>query len=316
MRTIALEEHYATPEFIRGPGAYLAPYPQVVDPLLDLGAGRIAAMDVAGVDVAVLSLTAPGVEQLDGTEGVAMARRANDALGAAVRAHPDRLAGLAALPTAVPAVAADELERTIGELGFVGAVINGHNRGRYLDDPFFQPVLARACALGVPIYLHPTPPPQAVVEACYAGFSDQVTFSLATAAWGWHINTATHVLRLILGGAFDRNPGLQIIIGHMGETLPFMLPRFDLALPTGLTGLPRPVSAYLRENVHYTFANFNEGPTFANLVAQVGIDRIMFSTDHPFGSMTAARTFLDTLPLDEDERERIAHGNAAKLLGL
>jgi hypothetical protein len=226
MRTIALEEHYATAEFLRGPGAWLASRPGIVEPISDLGDGRIAAMDDAGIDLAVLSLAAPGVEQLDGPEAVRLARDCNDELAAAVARHPDRLAGFAALPISAPDAAADELERAVRQHGFPGAVINGHSQGRYLDDPVFDPVLNSAAALKVPIYLHPTIPPKGVIEPSYAGFTDKVTFALATVGWGWHINTATHVLRIILGGVFDRYPTLQMIIGDMGEATSFMLPRF------------------------------------------------------------------------------------------
>ncbi|WP_254425570.1 amidohydrolase family protein [Mycobacterium colombiense] len=188
--------------------------------------------------------------------------------------------------------------------------------GRYLDDPFFEPVLARAAELQAPIYLHPTIPPAGVIESSYAGFAEPVTFALATVGWGWHINTATHALRMILGGVFDRHPSLQMIIGHMGEATSFMLPRFDATLKPELTGLNHPVSSYLRENFHYTFANFNDHATYANLVAQVGIERVAFSADYPFGSMVDARAFLDGLPLSDDERAAISHRNAEKLLGL
>jgi predicted TIM-barrel fold metal-dependent hydrolase len=139
---------------------------------------------------------------------------------------------------------------------------------------------------------------------------------LATAAWGWHIDTAIHILRLILSGAFDQYPNLQLVIGHLGETIPFMLPRLERALPTELTNLDRPVSAYLRENVHHTFSGFNWIPAFLDLLLQVGADRIMFSTDYPYGSMTQARTFLDQLPASPADKERIAHGNAERLLRL
>lgn len=316
MRTIALEEHYATAAFLRGPGSWLTRRAGVIEPISDLGDGRIAAMDDAGVDLAVLSLAAPGVEQLDGAEAVGLARDCNDELAAAVAHYPGRLAGFATVPISAPEAAADELERAIRELGFPGAVINGHSQGRYLDDPFFDPVLNRAAALNVPIYLHPTIPPTGVIESSYAGFSDEVTFALSTVGWGWHINTATHVLRLILGGVFDRYPGLQIIIGHMGEGTSFMLPRFDATLKPDLTGLNHPVSTYLRRNLHYTFANFNDEATYANLVAQVGIERVAFSADYPFGSMKAACAFLDNLPLSDDDRATISHGNAEKLLGV
>jgi predicted TIM-barrel fold metal-dependent hydrolase len=331
MRTITLEEHYATPAFMEGPGRELkaqaeaardhpqvaAGYAKLIEQLCDLDDGRVAAMDAAGVDVQVLSLTSPGVEQLDAPEAVAFARETNDRLAEAVRRHPDRFAGFAALPTAAPEAGADELERTVRDHGFKGALINGHTRGRYFDDEFFWPILERAEALGVPLYLHPTPPPRPVVEASYAGdFAPGVAEGLATAAWGWHVETATHVLRLILGGAFDRYPGLQLVVGHMGEGLPFFLPRLELALPKEVTRLDRPVGDYLRENVHYTFGGFNWTQAFLELLLQVGAARIMFSTDHPYASMEEARAFLDGLPVGPAERERIAHGNAERLLGL
>ena len=316
MRIIALEEHYATAGFLRGPGGWLASRAGVIEPICDLGAGRIAAMDDAGIDLAVLSLAAPGVEQLDGPKAVPLAHECNDELAEAVERYPDRLAGFATVPISSPDAAADELERAVRKLGFLGAVINGHSQGRYLDDPDFEPVLDRAAALNVPIYLHPTIPPAAVIASSYAGFSAEVTFALATVGWGWHINTATHLLRIILGGVFDRYPELQIIIGHMGEATSFMLPRFDATLKPELTGLQHPVSTYLRQNVHYTFANFNDTATYANLVAQVGVGRLAFSADYPFGSMRAARAFLDKLPLSDEDRASISHRNAEKLLGL
>ena len=328
MRTITLEEHYATPVFMEGPGRDLkahaeaardhpqvaAGYAKLIEQLCDLDDGRIAAMDGAGIDVQVLSLTSPGVEQLDAAEAVASARETNDLLAEAVRRHPDRFAGFAALPTAAPEAAADELERTTREHGFKGALINGHTRGRYLDDGFFWPILERAEALGVPIYLHPTPPPRPVIEASYVG--NFVTGLLATAAWGWHVETATHVLRLILSGAFDRYPNLQLVIGHMGEGLPFFMPRFEVVLPVEATKLERPVGSYLRENLHYTFGGFNWVQAFLDLLLQVGVERVMFSADHPYASMGEARDFLDGLPVSPADKERIAHSNAERLLQL
>jgi uncharacterized protein len=331
MRTIALEEHYATPAFMDGPGRQIRQeaeaaraHPQVaaglarlIEQLCDIGEGRVADMDAAGLDLQVLSLTAPGVEQLDAVEAVALARDANDTLAEAVRRHPDRLAGFAALPTPDPEAAAAELQRAVADHGFKGALINGHSRGRYLDDKFFWLILAAVEEAGVPLYLHPTPPPPSTIKDLYAGnYPMEVAGVLATAAWGWHIDTAVHVLRLILSGALDRYPRLQLVIGHLGETLPFMLPRLERALPTELTRLDRPVSAYLRENVHYTFSGFNWTPAFLDLLLQVGADRIMFSTDHPYASMTQAHAFLDRLPVSPADKERIAHGNAERLLRL
>ena len=331
LRTITLEEHFATAAFMEGPGRHLMAHreatrnqpgvaiglPNLVGRLTDLGDGRIQDMDAAGIDIQVLSLTAPGTEQLPAADARTVARETNDALAEAVRRYPSRLAGLASLPTAAPDAAADELERAVRSLGFRGAVINGHVQGRYLDDPYFWPVLERADALQVPIYVHPIQPPAPVVAASYTGhFSEAVTGILAMAGWGWHIETAVHVIRIILGGVFDRFPRLQLIVGHLGEGLPFMLQRMDKTLPQPLTQLERPVGAYLRENVHYTFSGFNYLPPFLNLLLEVGVDRIMFSADYPYASMEEARAFLERLPVSPADRERIAHGNAERLLGL
>ncbi len=323
MRTITLEEHYATPGFLNGPGKSFVEraasigdrMARVLEQVREVGEKRIAEMDAARIDMQVLSLNSPGVEQLDGAEAAVLAREANEFAAEAVKRYPARFAAFATLPIAAPAQAADELERTVREHGFKGALINGHHRGRYLDDKFFAPILERAGSLGVPIYVHPTQPPQPVVEALYSGFTPEVSFMFANAGWGWHIETGVHVLRMILGGVFDRHPKLQVIIGHMGEAIPFMMSRLD-NMTMSMTGLARPVSAYLRENVHYTFAGFNYTPTFLDLLLEVGVDRIMFSADFPYGSMTAAREFLDHLPVSAADRERIAHGNAERLLAL
>lgn len=323
MRTITLEEHFASPGFLDGPGRGLkeqalrfgGPAAKLLEQLCDLGDNRIAEMDSAHIDIQILSLTSPGAEQLEAAEASAFARETNDFLADAVRSHPARLAGFATLPTADPAAAAAELERTVRDCGFKGALINGHIRGRYLDDQFFWPIFDRAEALHVPIYLHPTHPPKPVIEASYGGFAPIVTEMLSGPGWGWHIETAVHVIRIILGGTFDRHPGLQLVVGHMGETLPFMLQRLDV-MPMAMTKLKRPISSYLRENLYYTFSGFNFTPTFLDLLLQVGVDRIMFSADYPYASMVQARAFLDQLPVSPADRERIAHGNAERLFGL
>lgn len=325
MRTITLEEHYATPAFMeaskhrlrdqarkvsdRGPG------PTLVDRLCDLGDLRIQEMDAAGIDVQVLSLTSPGVQQMEAAEAVAIAREQNDYLADRVRHYPDRLAGFAALPTPVPHEAAEELERTVSEYGFKGAAIMGHTQGRYLDDEFFWPILESAAALEVPIYIHPTPPPQKVIEASYTGnYAPNVTVLLSTRAWGWHIETGIHSLRLVASGVFDRYPDLQILIGHLGEAIPFMLSRIDQRLPRDQTHLERSTGAYFRENFSYTFSGFNYLPAFLDLLLQVGVERILFSADYPYSSMESARNFLDQLPVSPADKEQIAHGNAERLL--
>jgi uncharacterized protein len=324
MRTITVEEHFVTPAFLAGPGKHFIEQLRSRGPrgvkfgeaLQDVGDKRVAEMDAAGIDMQVLSLNSPGIEQSEAAEQLSIAVESNDFLAEAVKKNPKRYAAFAALAIAAPDKAADELTRRVRQQGFKGTLINGHTRGRYLDDRFFSPILERAEALDVPIYLHPTVPPKAVVEASFGGFSPPVTAMFAGAAWGWHIETAVHLIRMILGGVFDRHPRLQVVIGHLGEGIPFMLPRLDKNLPKEVTKLERPLGAYLRENVHYTFGGFNFPATFLNLLLEVGVDRIMFSVDHPYGSMVEARTFLDQLPISPADRERIAHGNAERLLNL
>src|SRR5487761_1286303 len=265
MRTITVEEHFVSPGFLDGAGRQLkegflrtgSRGQRIIEQLSEVGAKRVAEMDAAGIDMQVLSLNAPGIEQLEAADQINVARDANDFLHGVVKAQPARFAGFAALPIAAPDKAAAEFERTVRQLGFKGALINGHTRGRYLDDKFFSPIFECATSLNVPIYLHPTVPPRAVVEASYGGFSPAVTAMLAGSGWGWHIETAIHLIRIILGGVFDRFPKLQIAVGHLGEGLPFMLPRLNRNMAPELTRLERSFADYLRGNVHYTFGGFN-----------------------------------------------------------
>jgi len=323
MRTITLEEHFATPAFFDGPARFVKEraekigdrYLLVLDRLCDIGEKRIAEMDAAGIDMQVLSLSAPGVEQMEPADAVVMARDTNDYLADAVKKHPTRFAGFAAVPTGAPKQAVEELEHRVKQ-GFKGAVINGHNKGRYLDNQFYWPILECAEALNVPIYLHPTPPPQAVIDVSYGGFTPMVTDMLAGGAWGWHMETAVHMIRIVCGGVFDRFPKLQFIIGHMGEGLPFFFQRLDI-IPMATTKLKRPISSYLKENVHYTFSGMNYMPVYLNLFLELGgFDRIMFSADYPYQSMQWARAFFDQIPASAADKERIARGNAERLLRL
>jgi len=324
MRTITLEEHYVSPAFAAGPwrsiSALVCPPMALHDSLKlgfwprlqDLGPGRLAAMDEADIDVQILSHY-PGIEQFEAKEQVPMTRDTNDFLLETVAKYPARYAGFASMSTAAPDQAAKELERMM-QAGCKGAIINGHSRGRYLDDRFFWPILEAAQHLNAPIYLHPTAPPQAVIDVYFAGFSPEVTGSFCAGGWGWHIETGVHASRMILGGVFDQFPNLQIIVGHMGEALPFMMPRMDRMMDQNLTKLKQPIPAYLRQNFHYTFSAFNFTQNFVDLMTQMGVaDRIMFSADYPFGSMLEARAFLDSLPISPADRELIAHGNAERL---
>jgi uncharacterized protein len=295
----------------------MADYAKLGERLADVSEGRIAEMDEAGIDVQVLSLNSPGVEQLPPEEAVSLARSSNDSLAKAVERHPDRFAGFAAIPTSAPEKAAGELERTVREFGFKGALINGHSRGRYLDDTFFWPIFERAEALGVPIYLHPTMPPQPVTQTYYIGNFPDTSMTpggFPGAAWGWHIETAVHVIRLVLAGVFDKYPKFQLVMGHLGEGLPFFLQRLDRILSVQATKLDRAFASYLRENVHYTISGFNFIQPFLDLFLQVGVDRIMLSADYPYAPMSEAVAFLNQLPISPEDKKRIAHKNAQRLL--
>jgi predicted TIM-barrel fold metal-dependent hydrolase len=196
----------------------------------------------------------------------------------------------------------------------VGANINGRTQDRFLDDPRFRPILEAAEALDVPLYLHPTYPSQTVQEAYYAGFDPIVSLMFATGGWGWHMETAIHALRMILAGVFDLYPGLQLILGHWGEMIPFLLPRTDGLLSPVSKHLQRRVADYFLQQVHVTPSGLFTIPQFLHTLQIMGADRIMYSVDYPYVPGEQARTFLETAPISPADREKIAHGNAEKLL--
>jgi uncharacterized protein len=318
VRTIALEEHFWTADLAAAPGTGpLAVWgPQLDDDLRDLGQRRLADMDAHGIDLQVISHVAPAAQGLDGPEGIARAREANDRMAAAVRAHPDRFAAFATLPTSDPRAAADELERATGELGLLGALVNstlGSNEA-FLDEPGFAPLLERFERLDVPLYLHPAPPSAALHEVLYHGLPPAVAGRLATGAWGWHAEAGLHVLRMIATGVFDRYPRLRLIIGHCGEMLPFMLDRIDNMLRLDSIEL-RP-SEYFSRNIWVTTSGMFSIPPVMCTLQVVGVDRVLFSVDYPFGSNAAGRALLDTLPVSPADKAKIAGGNAEQLLGL
>jgi uncharacterized protein len=318
VRTIALEEHFWTPELAAPPGTGpLATWGQRVDDQLrDLGLARLADMDANGIDLQVISHVAPAAQGLGGAEGITRAREANDRLAGAVRAHPARFAGFATLPTADPRAAAAELERAAGELGLIGALVNSTlgSNGAFLDDARFAPLLERFERLDVPLYLHPAPPPAALRDTLYHGLPPAVAGRLATGAWGWHAEAGLHVLRMIATGVFDRHPGLRLIVGHCGEMVPFMLDRIDAMLrPLGLALKP---SEYFLRNIWVTTSGLFSLPPVLCTVQVLGVDRVLFSVDYPFGDNAAGRALLDTLPLAPAEVARIAGGNAEQVLRL
>ena len=281
--------------------------------LLDLGEDRLAAMDETGLDIQVLSLTSPGVQNLASAYAVALARASNDVLAEAIRARPDRLQGLATLATPDPVEAANELDRAVTRLGLDGAMVFGRTRTQNLDAEEFLPVLEAAAALRAPLYLHPQSPVPEVRAAYYSGFDDVVDAAFATHGIGWHYENGVQLVRLILAGVFDRYPDLQVIVGHWGELVLFYLERIEhLAAPAGLQ---RPITDYFRENIHVTGSGMLSQRYLRWATEIVGPERIMFSTDYPFvpASVHGARRFLDDSDLNPADRERIASGNWERL---
>jgi uncharacterized protein len=319
MRVIAIEEHYAHPA-LQSPEAManLRQHPQLAriqDKLEDVGAGRLADMDAAGIDMQVLSHTVPGAEVLDPERAIPAAQTANDDLAKTVAAHPNRFAGFAALPMRDPDAAASELQRAVTELGFRGAMVNGLVDDRFLDDPAFLPVLSKAAELGVPVYLHPSFPPEGVARMYFGGLEPVLADHLATAGWGWHSETAIHLLRLVISGVFDRIPELQVIIGHLGEMIPFALARIDTVL-TPVAGLRRPVADYFQTNVFVTTSGYTTFPPLQCALSVLGVDRLIFSVDFPYTDNSTARALLDTAPISPSDREKLAHGTVERLLRL
>jgi predicted TIM-barrel fold metal-dependent hydrolase len=319
MRTITLEEHFATPEVLKASAELQSAsrnnfVKAVEDKLLDLGKVRIADMDEAGIDLQIISLTNAGLDKLDGPRATALARDSNDKLAAAVKAYPQRFAGFAALALQEPEKAAAEFERCVRKLGFKGVLIHGTTRGVFLDDPQFTPIFEAAQALDVPIYLHPTLPPKPVEDAYFSGLPGQLGFYLSSAAWGWHVETGLHCLRLIASGLFDRFPKLNIIIGHMGEDLPFSIARAEAVLSRETKHLKRKVGEYFQQNFYITTSGYFTVPPFLCTLQVVGADRILFSVDYPYSPNTVGRNFLNALPVSTDDLGKISHGNAERLL--
>ena len=278
--------------------------------LLSLGERRLKDMDEAGIDVQILSLTAPGFEQFEASLATAMTIKTNDMLAEAIQKHPDRFMGFAALAPQNPEAAADELERAVKDLGFVGWNTHSNYAGSYLDDEKYLPVLAKAEELDVFIYLHPTIP--AIPQVWKYGFTS------AGAPFGFGFEAALCMYRLILSGVFDKHPRLKIMLGHYGEALPFLMQRIDWAYerPADLTGRPelaKKPSEYMRDNVYVTTSgNFFE-PAFMCTMQALGIDKIFLGSDYPYEGMPESIKFLDDLPISSEDREKVYQGNASQL---
>ncbi len=328
MRIVALEEHCTFPaltarigaEHIRArgltPGGLQPPIVARREQLQDLGANRLADMDAAGISMQVLSVAQAGADLVPGEDGAALARDINDALARTVADHPERYAAFTHLPSSAPELAADELERCVTQHKFLGGMVNGTTGGLFLDDAKFEPLLARFERLGVPLYIHPAPPPPAVREVYYDRLPGHSSLLLSIAGWGWHSETAIHVLRLVLSGTLDRHPGLKLIIGHMGEGLPAMFARCDQVFADEARDrLSRTVTQTITDQVWVTTSGFFSLPPLMALLMTFGADRVLFSVDYPFSPNLRGTEFLHGLPIPESDKMKLAHGNADRLLG-
>jgi len=275
--------------------------------LLDLDAGRLADMDANGVDMHLLSLSMPGVQLFERDTAVALARVANDRLSEAVRRHPTRFAGLASFAPQDPRAAAQEMERAINTLKLNGFIVNSHTENSYLDDQRYWPILEAAEALGAPLYIHPRAPSDGMASP----FRD---YRMEGAVWGYGVETATHIVRLMFSGALDRFPRLRIVIGHMGEALPFWMWRLDFMGAPGARGAARKhqlrPSEYFERNFAITTSGVEDPLALRFCIDKLGIDHIMWAIDYPFQPSAPAVAFLESAPLTDEERARIAYRNA------
>ena len=314
VKKIALEEHFldpATEAYWRPTMVDVAPEKtaQLYARLTDFGEQRLKMMEQHGIARMVLAIAGPGVQvERDPATALRAAGASNDFLAKEVAKRPDRYSGFAHLPMQDAKAAADELERCVRDLKFCGAMINGHTHGKYLDDRSYDPFWERAAALGAPIYLHPADPvaPLPVL----AGHN-----VLVRPMWGWGVETGSHALRIISSGVFHRYPKAKLVLGHLGETLPFLLWRFDSRSKPYGWNLPKPPSQYIKENLWVTLSGMYDAPPLHCSLDAAGRDRVMFSADYPFDA-EGAGPFLDSTPLDESLRADVAYNNAAKLLRL
>ena len=317
VKKIALEEHFLCPDFIEywNPTAVDLPAERrqkALSRLTDFGEMRLNAMDEAGIARAVLGLAGPGVQaERDAATAVGRAQAANDFLAREIAKRPDRYCGFAHLPMQDARAAAAELERCMRELKFCGAMINGHTNGQYLDNPALYPFWERAEALNALIYLHPADPltPAPVLEG-HKG--------LRRATWEWTFETGSHALRLIFGGLFDRFPRARLGLGHLGETIPFLLWRFDSRAGPNFYAikLGKPPSQYFKDNFVVTTSGMCSAEPLDCTIAALGHERVMFAADYPFESAQEAGAFMDAVPLAEPVRKAIAADNVARYLGI
>jgi len=315
---IALEEHFSIEGMTYKNDVMDAPtFAEVRRRLADTESLRIEAMDKAGIELSILSFNSPGIQAETAPDvAVQHSKRANDFLCENVMGrHPDRYAGFAAVPLQNPEAAANELERCVKQLGFKGALVNGYSNIHdektieYTDEPKFEVFWAKVAELCVPVYLHPRDPVLSQ-QRIYEGRPE-----LLSAAWAYGVETSTHALRLITSGLFDRYPGVNVILGHLGETLPFGIWRFQHIINRrGMCkDLKKNVGSYLADNFFLTTSGVFRTQALLNTMLEVSSDRILFSTDYPYESAEEAAKWFDNCPISEPDRVKIGRENAAGL---
>ena len=284
----------------------------------DVAAGRIKYMDENGIAMQVVSYDSTSPQNLPPEHAIPLCKQANDDLAAAVKLNPSRFSGFATLPMGDPAAAAAELDRAVNELGLKGALLSGNYNGRFFDHSFFLPVFAKAAELDVPVYLHPSVVAQPVIDYYYASdeWDSIVTMVFAGAAYGWHFDAGIHVVRMIVSGIFDKLPNLKLISGHWGEFVPYYLERLDAVFGVTPTKLKRKISDYYKENIYITPSGMFTVPQLQLAIAEIGADHILYSGDYPHMKADNIVGFLETAPISDEDKEKIAHGNVEKLFKL
>jgi 5-carboxyvanillate decarboxylase len=330
-RVIATEEHFATDRFwsetadLRVPAdeapehAFILNVPQNprINPRLTTIETRLADMDAAGIDLSVLSLNPPGVQiYSDAARATSIAREMNDALAEIIRQHPTRFAGFGAVAPQDPASAAAEIHRVTATLGFGGVMIGSHTHGHYLDEPQFDPILTALEENNAALYLHPRLPSPQMLAPYHV-------YGMESAVWGYQAEAGLHAVRLIMSGALDRHPNLQVVLGHLGETLPYGLWRLDniheklygwAGAKLGMVTLELAPSEYIKRNFTLTTSGMFDPDVFGYVLDKVGAERLMFAVDYPYEDSKVAASFFDELDLTQEQRALISHGNAERIL--
>lgn len=321
MKLIAIEEHFLTHEIRNAWEKNSADDPtknlnvgEIENRLDDLGSTRLSLMDETGIDVQVLSLNTPGLNNL-GDVSVGLAKQTNDFVAEIVKKTPDRFQGFAALPTPVPKEAPIELERSVKKLGLKGAMLNGRTREKNLDHKDFWPLFECAEELGVPLFIHPQIPQKAVRDIYYSGFDNLVDLAFSTFGLGWHYEAGIQFVRMVLAKVFDHFPNLQIILGHWGEVVLFYLER--IAALNRMAKLEKPIIDYVRQNLYVTASGMYSHSYLQRSIEIMGTDRILFSSDYPYQYHPGreARNFLEEAALSTDDKEKFAFANWERLTG-